>query len=115
MSKEHWSEDGMIYYDEWDEGWAVLNDGSTVCLCSEADVNKVLSGEVGLDTVTNPKQREALEIIINYRKEQSYGKQAEQVSTRSPVRSRPSGAVKPRQAHARRTSQGKAVSLHSAN
>ena len=76
MAKEHWSEDGMIHYDEFDEGWALDNNCQTICLCQKNDSsNKVLFGEVSLDSITNPKQREALGFILQYRKENGYGQQ----------------------------------------
>jgi len=66
MAKEHWS---------FDEGWALDNNCQTICLCQKNDSNKVLFGEVSLDSITNPKQREALGFILQYRKENGYGQQ----------------------------------------
>jgi len=84
-----WSDDGLIFYDESNEGWATGKDGQTVCICQKSDVEKILTGEKSLDTLTNPKQREALEIIINIREAQDYGKRFNDTTRKSPDNKRP--------------------------
>ena len=84
----HWSEDDMIFYDDYNEGWALDRDCQRVCICQKSDVNKILSGEKPLESVTNLKQREALEIILEFRKEKDYDRREQyQIDThlRTPI------------------------------
>jgi hypothetical protein len=82
----HWTEDGFIFYDDYNEGWALDRDCQRVCVCQEADVNKILSGEKPIESVTNPKQREALELILEWRRENDYaGEQATNPDLRASI------------------------------
>ncbi len=66
-SRSRWAYDDLVWIDEQGEGWALDKKGNRVCICKDYD--GVLRGEIPLEKCSNPKQREALEIILEYRRE----------------------------------------------
>ncbi len=122
--KSHWSEDNLIWYDDQGEGWAIGKTGNRVCICQEKDFGRVLSGEVPLESCTNPKQREALEIIINIRREIQENGNREVTTTRKSnanrrghlaKRARPLSGAKHHGSNTRHFAQPKRLSLHKNN
>ena len=71
-NNDYWTEDGLIFYHN-NEGWAIHPSGKTVCLCQKEDTDKILKGEIDVETVKSDDQRETLKRIIEIRKELGYG------------------------------------------
>lgn len=107
---DHWSDCGMIFYCDG-EGYALDCEGNTVCLCYEDSVNKVLSGVMPVSSLKNDKQRECIEIILEYRRVKGYGKQDESFKPRGYIGSRPVRVIKHKQGDVKRFEVKKRVSL----
>jgi hypothetical protein len=72
MNGDYWSEDGLIFYHNG-EGWAIHPSGKTICLCHRDSTDRILKGEIKVETVKNDLQRETLEKIIKTRGDLGYG------------------------------------------
>ena len=70
-TKDYWSECGQVYFlDGW--GWGLTEKGHTIGLSKEKDILKIFeTGQLNGDL--HPKQKEALNLILDYRKEEGYG------------------------------------------
>lgn len=105
---DSWSDCGMIFYCDG-EGYAIDKEGNTVCLCKREDIERVISGVMSVRRLKNDKQRECIEIILEYRRKKGYGKQEESFKPRGFIGSRPAGNIKRRKRDVRRTSEGKRI------
>ena len=68
---DYWSECGQVYFlDGW--GWGLTDEYQRICLGKEGDILKLF--ETGqLDGDLHPRQKEALNWILEYRKEEGFG------------------------------------------
>ena len=106
-----WTNDTMIFVDDFNECWALDNDCQPVCLCQYEDVKKILSGDRSIDALSNPKQKEAMQIILDYRGEYGYGNQSK-VKRVNSFRSRPARDFEHRPSAIKRATTSKRTAVH---
>ena len=69
--RDHWSECGQIFF-HYGKGYGLTDILQTICLGNEEDIKRFFeSGE--LNNELNPTQRQVLNGILDYRKEQGIG------------------------------------------
>jgi hypothetical protein len=109
--RDYWSDCEQVYFLDG-YGWGLTDKCQRICLGKEEDILKFFeTGE--LNGNFHPKQKEVLNWILEYRKE-NYGESNNEPKKPSAVRSRPAGAVKRREAHTRQTKTRKRLPIHSA-
>jgi len=70
-AKDYWSEDEQIFF-HYGKGYGLADTLQTICLGNEDDIRKFFeTGE--LSNGLNPTQRQVLNGILDYRKEQGIG------------------------------------------
>lgn len=103
-NKNYWSDCGEVFFTG---GMAYGLDVNLRII--SLDKEDIIAQALKTNTVPkglNPIQREALEWVINYRKENGFGEQIEQtnlIAPRSPVGSRPLRVPQHREAHPRQS------------
>jgi len=110
--KDYWTSDGLIFYHNG-EGWAIHPSGATVCLCRKEDTDRILKGEINVETVKDTKQRETLIKILEIRKWLGYGDKTELFKPRGAVGGRNVRAFQPRKAGVRQSAYKASPSLRS--
>ena len=71
--KEYWSDCNQVYFlDGW--GWGFTEKGQRICLGKEEDILRFFEVRQ-LNGHLHPEQKDALNWILQYRKEQGYGEQ----------------------------------------
>ncbi len=69
--KDYWSEDGQVFF-HYGRGYGLIDALQTICLGKEDDIKKFFeTGELSNELDSN--QREVLNGILDYRKEQGIG------------------------------------------
>ncbi|MBL7125143.1 MAG: hypothetical protein ISS51_03495 [Dehalococcoidales bacterium] len=70
-ARDYWSECGQVYF-HYGRGYGLVDNLRTICLGKEGDIKKFFdTGELNNDL--NPTQRQVLNGILDYRKEQGIG------------------------------------------
>ncbi|MBA7628505.1 hypothetical protein ES703_35993 [subsurface metagenome] len=69
--KDHWSQDGQVFFCDG-KGYGLTNTLDSICLGEEDDIKKFFeTGE--LNNKLAPIQRQVLQGVLGYRKEEGYG------------------------------------------
>jgi len=110
-----WTDDTMIFVDDYNECWALDEDCQTVCICQYEDVKKILSGDRSIDELANPKQKEAMQIILSSMEAIKDGNKAERFKPRDIIRGRITRVSQYREANIRQPKTNKTPTLHKAN